>query len=222
MLSLRSMIHSASLRATGSVIEFLATSATTSFDFRVASITCLTSAMSAAEVALVGATENGPAAGRTSGLKVAFAEFSEPRKPMGAWAKALSPLGSAAACLPAGGANCIGCPAAGPALLAVDGFRISLAACTAALGSVLAAVFAAPWMAGRGRGNGTFWAAAMAVWALKAPAAASPRPRPRRVRKVPYIQSLARISRGSLLAISEADSRPQNRIRPIWLTKGYP
>ena len=101
--------------------------------------------MSAAEVALVGATENGPAVGRTSGLKVACTELSEPRKPTLAWAKEERPFGSFAACFVfAAGTNCIGWPAEGAEFLAVvDGFRMSLAACTAALLSALAAALGA-------------------------------------------------------------------------------
>jgi hypothetical protein len=90
-LSLRSTIHSASLRATGSVIDRSATSATTSLPLRVASITCLTRAMSAAEVAAVGAMEKGPEAGRAIGLKVALAAKRPPRRPTLAWANELRP-----------------------------------------------------------------------------------------------------------------------------------
>src|SRR5471032_604447 len=82
------MIHSASLRATGSVIDFNATSLTASLPLRVASITCLTNAMSAAEVAGVGAIANGPEAGRANGLNVARLANKEPRKPTLAWANA--------------------------------------------------------------------------------------------------------------------------------------
>ena len=81
LASLRSRIHSASLRATGSVIAFCATSATTSLPFRDASITCLTRPISAAEVELVDATAKGPDAGRAIGLKWALAAKIPPRRP---------------------------------------------------------------------------------------------------------------------------------------------
>src|ERR1700730_17122184 len=132
------MIHSASFFATGSVMALFATSATASLFLRVPSITCLTRAISAAEVEVDGATENGPAGGRPSGWKVARLANSEPRKPTPAWAKDDRPLGSAAACFEGCGAICIGGCAkpwcAKPwAVGLLAGLRISLALWTAVL-----------------------------------------------------------------------------------------
>jgi hypothetical protein len=55
---------------------------------RVNSRTLLTAAISAADVLLVGATANGPDAGRASGLKFALAVNKPPRRPIPACAKA--------------------------------------------------------------------------------------------------------------------------------------
>ena len=66
----RRITHSASLRATGSVMACSAASASASLPLRAASMTRLTAAMSAAEVAAVGASAKGPETGRASGLNV--------------------------------------------------------------------------------------------------------------------------------------------------------
>ncbi|MGB9045543.1 MAG: hypothetical protein WCC81_24170, partial [Pseudolabrys sp.] len=48
-------------------------------------------AISASEVAAVGASAKGPEAGRASGLKKAWVSNTAPRRPTLAWAKADSP-----------------------------------------------------------------------------------------------------------------------------------
>ena len=91
MLSERRMTHSASLRATGSAILAWAALASASLPLRAASITRFTAATSFAEVVALGATANGPEAGRTSGLNSARLSNSAPCKPTLAWAKAVQP-----------------------------------------------------------------------------------------------------------------------------------
>ena len=81
MLSERRITHSASLRATGSLMLASVALASASRPLRAASITRFTAAISAADVEAVGATAKGPAAGRASGLKWARVSKSAPRSP---------------------------------------------------------------------------------------------------------------------------------------------
>src|SRR4029078_263746 len=70
VLSERRITHSASLRATGSLMLACVALASASRPLRAASITRFTAAMSASDVEGVGATAKGPARGRAIRLKV--------------------------------------------------------------------------------------------------------------------------------------------------------
>ena len=87
VLSERRITHSASLRATGSLMLASAALASASFPLRVLSITRFTAAMSASEVADVGAIAKGPEVGRASGLKNARLSNIAPCRPTLACAK---------------------------------------------------------------------------------------------------------------------------------------
>ena len=110
---------------------------------------CFTKAISASDVAAVGAIAKGPDAGRASGLKKAWVSNTAPRRPTLAWAKAERPA---------------------PFLEGVGGRFCGSGAVVGAGVTVAAACFATG-MAGRGRGSGTFCAAADAASADSAHAA---------------------------------------------------
>src|SRR5262245_11569382 len=156
------MIHSASLRATGSVMVASAALASASLPLRVASITRFTAAMSAAEVVSFGATANGPAVGRASGLKNARVSKMAPRVATLACAKEDS-----------AGAFCDAC---------------FWGACFCA---EVAGVSFALLIAGRGRGNGTFCAVAEKASAHNPHAVANAKKTLKRLRLVALIQPYA-------------------------------
>ncbi len=121
--------------------------------------------MSSCEVAVVGATANGPDTGRASGLNKARLSNRPPRKPTLACAKADRP--------------------AGPCGRFCGSGRLRATGSGGFLGS----------MDDRPRlWQGNFLAAAMAVWALNAPATISARAKPWRFQLIAPIQSLARSS----------------------------
>src|SRR5262245_18101899 len=126
----------------------------------VASITRLTAAISLAEVAALGATANGPDAGRTSGLKSVRFSSNAPCNPTLAWAKEVRPLPLACGRVCGKGAAC----------------RMGTAVCLAT------------GTAGRGRGNGISFVAGNAASAQSAQAAITVKNNPERLRPVAFIK----------------------------------
>jgi len=160
VLSERRMTHSANFRATGSEMLAWAALASASLPLRAASITRLTAATSLADVLALGATANGPEAGRTSGLNSAWLSNSAPCKPTLACAKETIPV-------PLGCGRVCGEGAA---------FRSGTTACL---------VFAT---GGRGRGNGTFCVADSAASAHSPKVAITAKNKPERLRPVASIK----------------------------------